>query len=237
MYRKIIAITAALVTGITLLGCFDNEAVTIEGSVETIEAKPWPQGKIYYQIDSAFDEEDDNDAITLRAIDRGMSEWSEAANIEFLNCDDEAVNCDETFVYNIYKSDRNASTIGYGRDAKLYIKSPTTRRSAVHEIGHCLGFSHEHQRTDRDEYISIIRENLIPEAYSQYMLVDNTLIDEENYDYDYRSVMHYSLTAGTKEWGMKAYTINDPDFQEQWPTYLTGTDKQKARDLYGEIPE
>ncbi|MCP4131078.1 MAG: hypothetical protein GY754_08870 [bacterium] len=238
MFRKIITVTAALVISISLLGCFDSsEAITVEESIETIEVSPWPQGKVYYQLDSAFEEENDNDRITLKAISRAMGEWSEVANIEFINCADDGVNCGETFVYNIYKSDRNASTIGYSRDARLYIDPPTTVRSAVHEIGHCLGFSHEHQRYDRDEYITVNWENLISAAYSQYILVNNTLINEENYDYDYRSVMHYAVSAGTKEWGMKAYTINDPDYDDQWPTYLTDTDIQKALDIYGEIAQ
>ncbi len=32
----------------------------------------------------------------------------------------------------------------------------------VHELGHVIGFWHEHTRPDRDDHVSIIRDNIQP---------------------------------------------------------------------------
>ena len=38
------------------------------------------------------------------------------------------------------------------------------KRWLSHQIGHALGLKHEHQRPDRDRFIDVHTENVIPEA-------------------------------------------------------------------------
>jgi hypothetical protein len=61
----------------------------------------------------------------------------------------------------------------------------------MHEVGHSLGFFHEHSRPDRDDFVEIVRNNIAPfrelnfEKYSESEIV--------NFDipYDLASDMHY----------------------------------------------
>lgn len=70
--------------------------------------------------------------------------------------------------------------------------------TAVHELGHAVGFFHEHQRSDRDNFISVNMHNIMPNAMDQF----DKMSPEENrilVSYDYNSVMHYGPTAFSKD--------------------------------------
>lgn len=68
----------------------------------------------------------------------------------------------------------------------------------VHELGHVVGFWHEHTRPDRDQHVQIVRDNIM--AGQEYNF--NKLTDEEvnslNLPYDYDSIMHYAKNTFSK---------------------------------------
>jgi len=65
-----------------------------------------------------------------------------------------------------------------------------------HEFMHAIGVQHTHSRPDRDNYVTIIEENI--QANATHNFTDNfEKLDKEEYNtfglpYDYLSVMHYS---------------------------------------------
>lgn len=61
----------------------------------------------------------------------------------------------------------------------------------VHEIGHAVGFWHEHNRPDRDEYVTIHRENIKSGREHNFHKRTYQEVDSLNVPYDYSSVMHY----------------------------------------------
>ena len=61
----------------------------------------------------------------------------------------------------------------------------------THELGHALGLFHEHQRPDRDDYISVVRENIKTGQESNFSPVNPTFIDYLGVPYDLTSDMHY----------------------------------------------
>ncbi|XP_016092648.1 low choriolytic enzyme-like [Sinocyclocheilus grahami] len=61
-----------------------------------------------------------------------------------------------------------------------------------HELLHALGFHHEQNRSDRDNHIKILFENIIPRQEHNFMKRNTNNLATP---YDYNSVMHYSRYA------------------------------------------
>lgn len=81
--------------------------------------------------------------------------------------------------------------------------------SVVHELIHSIGFEHMHISPDRDEYITIMWDNIIPEMKRYFELGGGH--DKYSYfgtGYDYASIMHYGRRDHSKN---GKYTIKTID--------------------------
>src|SRR5581483_10099392 len=63
-----------------------------------------------------------------------------------------------------------------------------SRGQICHETGHLLGFQHEHQRIDRDSYITVNFANI---CCGNGFLYDVDTNSTPSGPYDFESVMHY----------------------------------------------
>lgn len=67
-----------------------------------------------------------------------------------------------------------------------------------HEFLHALGFWHEQSRYDRDDYVTIIWDQIEKGKEHNFNLFDETMSTDLGVPYDYSSVMHYSKTSFNK---------------------------------------
>lgn len=62
----------------------------------------------------------------------------------------------------------------------------------VHELGHVIGFWHEHTRPDRDRHVSIVRENIQPGQEYNFLKMEVQEVESLGETYDFDSIMHYA---------------------------------------------
>ncbi|CAD6215758.1 GSCOCG00000570001-RA-CDS, partial [Cotesia congregata] len=65
----------------------------------------------------------------------------------------------------------------------------------LHELGHVLGFYHEHQHPDRDQWVQINERNIDQGYESEFWRLSRVHVDTLGLPYDYQSVMHYPNDA------------------------------------------
>jgi len=84
---------------------------------------------------------------------------------------------------------------------------------AEHEFLHALGFNHEQSRYDRDDHVTIVKENIQQGRENNFRKVSQNFSTTGGLPYDYMSVMHYGKYAFTNGNGTTIVT-KDPKFQD-----------------------
>jgi len=182
-----------------------------------IPIKKWENGIVYYKLyDFNADE------ITL--IRNCMHIIEEKSGcISFIE------NKNENMV-KIFKGNINCSIIGYTEYSYIILKT-ANKRHVNHELMHCLGFLHEHQRPDRNNYITINFENIIENTINNFIILfdknEKYIYDPIKYEYDYKSILHYDKYAFSKN-GEK--TIEAPE--QIYYSELSEIDIMKIQDVY-----
>jgi hypothetical protein len=204
---------------------------------------PWPDGIIPYDISKLTESQQTN---ALSAMQRWMDT---GATITFIPRTTET-----EYVNFTGKTDagNNTSHVGFlkGVRANINITAFWWRQGEwmpAHELGHVLGFFHEHSRWDRDQFVTIHYENIKPGRADDYDWVPRTNWIVTTTAYDYRSIMHYRTCWASKcesechdGDGSSPCVVIDPvgtnydSVIGQWgDNRISALDAEKARAVYG----
>jgi len=104
----------------------------------------------------------------------------------------------------------------------------------VHEIGHALGFWHEQSRPDRDEYINVHFNNVLPGYERNFDKETTSSVHSLGVTYDFNSIMHYSEYAFSKSSNVKTMTSKRPNIPLGRSTGLSPLDIIQTQLLYKE---
>ncbi|XP_078355439.1 zinc metalloproteinase nas-14-like [Oculina patagonica] len=189
----------------------------------SIRNRKWPGGVMAYVIDSSLS----GDSRAMSAIRAGMQEWTSKTCIRFKERTNEAA-------YANFKLGGGCSSYvgrtGRKQDINL-ARGCWTKGIVAHEIGHALGFYHEQSRPDRDEYVTIMLENIKPGKERNFNKYPKSTIDSLGTDYDYGSVMHYRGTSFSKN-GKPTIVAKKPGVTLGQRRGLSPIDAQQGNLLY-----
>uniref|UniRef100_A0A182PSQ9 Metalloendopeptidase n=1 Tax=Anopheles epiroticus TaxID=199890 RepID=A0A182PSQ9_9DIPT len=151
-------------------------------------ATRWPKGVVPFVISGNFD------AKGMQLIEQAINEYHTKTCIRFVPRMGEAN-------YISFESSNSGcwSSVGMigGKQAvNLQIPGCTTLvGTAIHEMMHALGFLHEQNREDRDDWVRIRYENIKTGTANNFEKAKKGTTNSFGVAYDYGSIMHYSSNA------------------------------------------
>jgi len=221
-----------MIVPVTRVQAWRDRALGLRAATQT-SADPWPGGVVYYAFNA-------NVSAEKRAhfVD-ACEEWAMFANLTFTPRTTEPnyirVNEDPSL-------DGGNSAVGMtGGLQQLNVGANAWSRFILaHEIGHSLGLIHEHQRSDRDHYVSIVTANISFGQSAQFTRIPSSTHFRP---YDFLSIMHYERTSFTDTPGLETITCKPgyEQYQEvmgRFPAnrWLSRGDRESIATMYGPGP-
>lgn len=150
-------------------------------------AAKWADGTIPYEFDASFNNQYQQKQMVIEAC----KQWSKWGNIRCVPREQK-----DTRYLKITKSEPLCrADVGAGRQnetsERLLVLGGQcwSMKTLIHEFGHVIGLIHEHQREDRDLYVSVDEPNVQSGRKSGFRILSGTTF-RGTYDFD--SIMHYS---------------------------------------------
>ncbi|XP_031350573.1 zinc metalloproteinase nas-8-like [Photinus pyralis] len=186
----------------------------------------WPNGQICYTISPSYNQSQAD--IIRSTIASGFSgtcaQWKECHTC-----------CNGDYINITYSNDHGCeSAVGRwgGQQILNFQSSCFDRGTMLHEMLHAVGFRHQHNSPDRDDYITINRENLKDGSTTVLKKYTSSEVTNFGLPYDYCSVSHYSMFASSKN-GKPTIVPKFPTTCELGTaTDLSPIDKKKINLMY-----
>lgn len=198
----------------------EMQGVIARGIIITGNQYRWPNCKVPYTIDPALP----NQARVTDAI----AHWE--ANTRFRFILRTAANAASYPDWVTFRSGSGCSSyVGrQGGQQFISLASGCSKGNAIHEIGHTIGFWHEHSREDRNAFVTIHWDKIIPGYEHNF---NQQIADGDDVGaYEYGSIMHYSRDAFSID-GSDTITPTDPSASIGQRTGLSPGDIAAANTL------
>ncbi|KAH0555366.1 hypothetical protein KQX54_018033 [Cotesia glomerata] len=190
----------------------------------------WDNGIIPYEFKDVYT------GAQRRLILQAMRRWEEASCITFVKRNEKV---HRSYLFFTKINCGCCSTVGRvnGGQSIISIDDDCGKFGTIlHELGHAIGFFHEHSHPDRDEYVKINFDNIKDDDKHLYEKLNLASVSTLDQPYNYDSIMHYPTFASSKRSGKQTIVplrkINEtiPDIGQR--TKLSEGDILTANLLY-----
>ncbi len=171
-----------------LVGEDDSELSSKSYSLKQVRL--WTNGVVPYRFGSGITATEKNQFVQWC---REMGEFAKVSCVEKRSQDR-----DYLMITRTNENICGSSYVGrWGGEQPLKLRC-WTRRTVQHELLHALGIPHEHNRHDRDNFLTMLWQNADPNLSSYFRKVRLETVGMYLNIYDFDSVMHYESRAGSK---------------------------------------
>ncbi|XP_053959335.1 seminal metalloprotease 1-like [Anastrepha ludens] len=192
------------------------------------ETKRWPNGVVYYKVVGDFDVKH-REAIldAIEALEKHTCLKFRVAN-----------ETSKHYVAIYSKTGGCYTAVGYQAKVQTMnlenypIGEGCFRPGTIlHEFMHALGFYHQQSDSDRDSYITVHYENIVPGKEFNFEKYKGTVVTDFDMGYDYDSCLHYRPGAFSVN-GQDTIVPLDLTARIGQREYLSEKDKAKINIMY-----
>lgn len=186
----------------------------------------WPGGVLPYAISP------DLSAEQADMIQEAIGEFHSKTNLRFVEYSGQEADA----LHFISDPERCASYVGrVGGHQPILVGPGCGKKEMVHELMHALGFIHEHQRSNRDQYLNIHAANILPDK-----LINFDILPQDHQEiyrrlsqaFDWKSVTFYPPEAFAKSEGLHTMSSKDPQYTPAPSLGLSPGDVLKIQEVY-----
>jgi Astacin (Peptidase family M12A) len=200
-------------------------------------APTWTGGNVYYTFSTSG-----TNAVAAaqqRVFVDCCNEWATFANIHFIPWTTQA---NYVMVVQQTNFEGGFSAVGMIGGQQILEIGPTSwnHPTVCHELGHTLGLVHEHQRSDRNSFVTIYTNNIIPATLGNFVLLSDS---RNQTPYDFLSIMHYSRNTFSTNYPtldtiepLPAYSQYLNIMGQQFDPVLSADDRAGMAAIYGAGP-
>ncbi len=168
----------AIAYGDVMLGAIEDEMT--EGFVEAQIPQLWNDSEIPYFIAA--------DLPNPQRVQAALTYLQQKTSLRFTLLQDQ----DDAIVFEKWTENCYSLLGKQGGHQPIRIADNCGTREILHELMHALGFPHEQSRSDRDQYVDILWDNIDPKYRDQFLSVPDSFMEMvKGTPFDYHSLMLY----------------------------------------------